>query len=99
MTRTPEGEVKDIITATLKHYGLWYFFPANNGFGKSGIPDIITICNCKFIGIEVKSDETKQPTALQTKCGDDIKAAGGHWCLVRNKDELVPLVALIESLR
>jgi hypothetical protein len=99
MKRTPEGKVKDIITATLKHYGLWYFFPANNGFGKSGIPDIIVICNGKFIGIEVKANESKQPTVLQQLIGDEIKTAGGYWFLIRSKDELVPLVALIESLR
>ncbi len=99
MARTPEGKVKDMIVAVLKHYQVWYFFPANNGFGKSGIPDIIAIHHGRFIGIEVKANESKHPTPLQDKCGKEILAAGGNWLLIRSKDELVPLIALLESLR
>lgn len=88
MAQTPEGKIKALVTKELKALGIWYFFPGNNGFGKSGIPDIIAIVDGRFVGIECKSDPSKQPTALQVKCGEEIKAAGGSWILVRCKDDV-----------
>ena len=76
---TPEGKVKRMVTEMLKKYRLWYFFPAANGMGRAGIPDIITIVDGGFVGIEVKADKTKKPTELQVRCGKDIQAAGGRW--------------------
>jgi len=37
---TPEAKVKRKVTAVLKKHGCWYFFPASNGYGRAGIPDI-----------------------------------------------------------
>ena len=50
-TLTPEGKVKRKLVEMLKRHGVWYFFPASNGFGKAGIPDVIACHNSKFIGI------------------------------------------------
>ena len=79
---TPEGKVKRRLTEMLRRHKVWYFFPGNNGFGKSGLPDIIAIVRGRFVGIEVKADKTKKPTALQWKTGREIKEAGGDWFLV-----------------
>lgn len=79
---TPEGRVKRRLTEMLKRLKVWYFFPGNNGFGKSGLPDIIAIIRGRFVGIEVKADKTKHPTVLQWKVGREIKEAGGMWFLV-----------------
>lgn len=81
MTNTPEGKVKRKVVEVLKKHGVWYFFPANNGFGKSGIPDIIAIVDGLFIGVEVKSAVGK-PTELQKICGRQIQEAGGRWFVV-----------------
>lgn len=99
MARTPEGKVKDMVTAVLKEYKVWYFFPSSNGFGKAGIPDIIALHKGKFIGIETKANTKKNPTELQALCGAQIVSAGGYWFLIRGKDELAQLIALLESLR
>jgi hypothetical protein len=75
----------------LKKYQVWYFFPAANGMGRAGIPDIIAIVDGGFVGVEVKANKTKKPTALQIRCGKAIQAAGGRWFLVFDKassDEL-----------
>lgn len=79
---TPEGKVKKKVVEVLKAHGVWYFFPANNGFGVAGIPDIIAIVKGQFLGVEVKADKTKKPTALQVQCGEKIQKAGGWWMVV-----------------
>lgn len=95
---TPEGKIKCKVKAVLQEFGLWHFFPGNNGMGKSGIPDIICIVNGQFVGIECKADPTKIPTMLQTKCGNEIKAAGGRWVLVRSEDDVIALKTYLRLL-
>lgn len=85
---TPEGKIKKKVTELLRNHGIWYFFPGNNGFGKSGIPDIIAIVGGRFVGIECKADPTKKPTELQKRCGEEIKSAGGLWFLIRSVEDL-----------
>ena len=92
---TPEGKVKRRLTEMLKHHKIWYFFPGNNGFGKSGLPDIIAIIRGRFVGIEVKADATKKPTALQWKTGREIKEAGGSWFLVYDDDTILTVETFI----
>ena len=79
---TPEGKIKKRLTEMLKQHGVWYFFPAANGMGKAGIPDVVCIVEGYFVGIECKADETKKPTTLQLMCGREIREAGGYWFLV-----------------
>ena len=93
---TPEGKVKRKVVEVLKKHEVWYFFPANNGFGKSGIPDIIAIVDGHFVGIEVKS-ATGKPTELQKICGRQIEKAGGTWLVVSNDVTLEVLDAVIEN--
>jgi Holliday junction resolvase len=96
---TPEAKIKRKVTTLLKDLGVWYFFPANNGFGKSGIPDIIAIANGVFVGIECKADPSKKPTVLQQKCGEEIRAAGGMWFLVRCDEDIEVLSMSLKMLK
>jgi len=98
MTSTPEGKVKVKLVQMLKEMKAWYFFPANNGYGKSGIPDVIICWYGRFIGVEVKSAKGK-PTALQVRCGEQIKEAGGTWRIVRNEDDIAALAAYLNVVR
>lgn len=93
---TPEGKVKRKVVEVLKKHEVWYFFPANNGFGKSGIPDIIAIVDGHFVGVEVKS-ATGKPTELQKICGRQIEEAGGTWLVVSNDVTLEVLDAVIQN--
>jgi Holliday junction resolvase len=85
---TPEGRIKAKLKAMLKRHGVWHFCPANNGMGKSGIPDFICIVNGKFVGIECKADPTKKPTELQWLRAKEIKDAGGDWHLVCSSEDI-----------
>ena len=46
--------------------------PSTGGYGSSGVPDIITCYEGRFIGIECKANGNK-PTALQQKNLQDNK--------------------------
>lgn len=95
---TPEGKIKRKVKAVLNEFGIWHFFPGNNGMGRSGIPDVICIVRGQFVGIECKADPTKVPTLLQVRCGEEIKTAGGRWVLVRSDDDVVALKTFLRLL-
>jgi len=90
MASTPEKKVKDQVVKTLKANGVYYFFPATHGFGRSGVPDIICCVNGYFLGIEVKAG-TNKPTALQVREIEAIRRCNGvavvandeNWDMVR----------------
>lgn len=90
MALTPEKKVKDKIVKVLKEEGVYYFFPATHGFGRSGIPDIICCVNGYFLAIEVKAG-TNKPTALQVREIEAIRRCNGvavvandqNWDMVR----------------
>lgn len=73
---TPEAKVKASVVKILKDYGVYYFFPATHGFGRSGVPDIICCFMGEFIAIECKAGAGK-PTALQEREICRIRRAGG----------------------
>jgi Holliday junction resolvase len=91
MAKTPEKAVKDKVTAVLKSAGVYYFFPATHGYGRSGVPDIIACVNGRFLAIECKAGGNK-PTALQIREIENIRACGGvavvvdetNWDMVRS---------------
>jgi len=96
MALTPEKKVKDRVVKLLKAQGLYYFFPATHGFGRSGVPDIICCINGQFLGIECKAG-TNQPTALQEKEMQSIRDAGGRTIVV-NENNLTMLGELIKEI-
>lgn len=79
---TPEGKVKEKVKDFLKEARIWYFMPANNGYGTSGIPDFVCIVEGIFVGIECKADATCKPTLLQLARAREIREAGGSWHLI-----------------
>jgi Holliday junction resolvase len=90
MALTPEGRIKAKVTKILREEGVYYFFPATHGYGRSGVPDIVCCVAGKFLGIECKAGKNK-PTALQVHEIEQIRRAGGaavvvnedNWDLVR----------------
>lgn len=97
MAVTPEKKVKDKIVAILKDEGVYYFFPATHGFGRSGVPDIICCVGGKFLGIEVKAGKNK-PTLLQVRELERIRIAGGV-AIVANDENWDMVRELIRSLK
>ena len=93
MARTPEGKVKDKVVAILKREGVYYFFPATHGMGRSGVPDIICCVAGRFLAIECKAGKGKT-TALQDREIDAIRTAGG-WAIVINEENLAEVETAI----
>lgn len=93
MAATPEKRVKENVVKVLKAEGVYYFFPATHGFGRSGVPDVICCVNGHFLAIECKANGNK-PTALQIKEIEAIRMAGGTAVVVddNNVDMLRPLI-------
>jgi Holliday junction resolvase len=89
MAQTPEGKVKAEVRKLLVEFGIYYFMPAANGFGRAGIPDIICCFGGRFIAIECKAGKGVT-TALQERELAAIRTAGGMAMVVNetNIDEL-----------
>jgi len=98
MALTPERKVKDLVVAQLKARGAYYFFPASNGFGRMGIPDIIVCHHGSFIAIECKAGKGKT-TALQDRELQRIRGAGGAALVINegNLDHLKDVMIAIDS--
>lgn len=82
MVPTPESKVKNRVRKILNKYTTAYsFMPATHGYGSSGVADIVSCINGKFIAIECKTDGNK-PTALQKKNLNDVVKSGGYGFVV-----------------
>jgi len=97
MAATPEKKVKNKVVEILKAHGVYYFFPATYGMGRSGVPDIICCYRGRFIAIECKAGAGKT-TALQDRELDLIKKAGGLQMVVNEKN-LGEVAVLLSVLR
>ena len=97
MAATPEKLVKTKVVRVLRDEGVYYFFPATHGFGRSGVPDIICCVAGKFLAIECKAGKNK-PTALQVHEIEQIRLAGGIAVVV-NEENWESVRDLIRSLR
>ncbi len=82
---TPEKKVKTKVKKILKDLSCYYCMPSTNGYGSSGVPDIIASYRGKFIGIECKANGNK-PTALQEKNLKDIKNSLGQSLVIDEKN-------------
>ena len=97
MASTPEKKVKDKVVKTLKERGVYYFFPATYGMGRSGVPDIICCVDGCFLAIECKAGNNK-PTALQEREMAAITAAGGK-AIVINEENLHQVDQIVQLLK
>lgn len=97
MASTPEKKVKDQVVKTLKANGVYYFFPATFGMGRSGVPDIICCVEGRFLAIECKAGNNK-PTALQDREMNSIVTSGGS-AMVINEENLHEVGIAIQLLK
>ena len=94
MANTPEKKVKDKVVKLLKAHGIYYFFPATFGMGRSGVPDVVCCWRGKFLAVECKAGKNTT-TALQDREIAAIRSAGGI-ALIINENNLDELKALIK---
>ena len=81
MAQTPEAKVKAAVRKLLVEFGIYYFSPSANGYGRAGIPDIICCFGGRFIAIECKAGRGVT-TALQDRELAAIRTAGGMTMVV-----------------
>jgi len=81
MAITPEAKVKAAVRKLLVDFGIYYFSPSANGYGRAGIPDIICCFGGRFIAIECKAGKGVT-TALQDRELAAIRTAGGMTMVV-----------------
>lgn len=98
MAQTPEKKVKNKVVQILKDHGVYYFFPATYGMGRSGVPDIICCVNGRFLAIECKAGDNK-PTALQQRELKAIADAGGSALVINelNIDGVASIVRILKD--
>lgn len=72
---TPEGKVKEAVSALLKKFGAYYEMPVPGGYGKSGL-DYQGCFHGKYFAIETKAPG-KKPTPRQVLTIAQIQKAGG----------------------
>lgn len=94
---TPEGKQKKIVDRELHRRKIWFYSPQAGPYGRSGIPDRVAIVKGRFVGIEVKADRTKKPTALQVDCMAQIERAGGKCFVVCDEESLNKLTEWIDN--
>ena len=93
---TPESKVKALVVKMLHKYGAYYFFPATHGYGRSGVPDIVSCVRGKFLAIECKAGKNTT-TALQERELHNIRSAMGH-AMVVNEDNMELLEQVLKEL-
>lgn len=81
MAATPEKKVKDACVKIIKDFDAYYFFAPANGYGRTGIPDIIICHQGHFLAVECKAGKNK-PTALQERELAAIHRAGGSAMVI-----------------
>lgn len=74
--KTPEAWEKSEIDKYLKSIGAYVAKPATFGYGASGLSDRLVCIDGCFWAIEVKR-EGKEPTPLQYKRMEEVRAADG----------------------
>jgi hypothetical protein len=99
MGMTPEGRIKKLLDTMLKTRKLWYFSPQGGAFGRSGVPDKIVCVRGHFVGVEVKANRHKLPTALQAQCMAKIEAAGGKCFVVYDVETVAMVEEYIDACR
>ena len=72
MAQTPEGRVKQAVRKVLQDYKCYYFFPVQNGMGRTGIPDIIG-CIPTVITPDMVGKTIGQFVAVETKAPGKLR--------------------------
>lgn len=86
MSQTKEGAVKDAIKRVFKTYGVFFWMPGANLYGRTGQPDFIAVIKGRMLAVEAKATPKEQPTANQASFLRGVKAAGGVSCVVHNEN-------------
>ena len=79
-----EKDVKREVKKLLNEFGWYWWMPAANGFGKSGVSDFCALKDGVFLGVETKFGSRK-PTAQQNLFLRSIAEQSGFGFVVNEK--------------
>jgi len=88
-----EADVKKAVKKILDKHGHFWFMPPANGFGRTGIADIISVHRGVFFAIETKFGPNK-PTPMQIGFLSSVQSEQGYAFIV-NEDRLEWLEAFL----
>ena len=83
-----EKDVKKNVRKVLDEYaqdGIWYYMPAANGYGRSGIPDFVGLYKGNFFAIETKFGTNDLSTHQIREVASIIQGGGKCW-IVRDSN-------------
>lgn len=80
-----EKGVKRLVKRMLDKSNVAHFMPPANGFGKSGVSDIVAVKHGRVAFIETKYGKNK-PTANQLAFGSKMTQAGALFSVVSDKN-------------
>ena len=83
-TYTKEADVKAEVKKLLKQHGWFWFMPPANGYGASGLADILALRDGKFLAVETKFGGNT-PTVNQRKFLAEVLTAGSYAVVVDEK--------------
>lgn len=85
---TPHGKLRKEIVDWLDAQGAWHYTAHANGYGRSGIPDILVCWRGRFVAIEVKCGRDK-PTPWQERELAAVMTAGGRSIVARSLEDVI----------
>ena len=88
-----ESKLQKDVNEYLKDEG-WFFHPSDKYI--KGIPDIIGVCNGKFVAIELKV-KNRKPSTLQKITLNRIEKAGGKSYVARSLEEVKDIIEKIKE--
>jgi hypothetical protein len=91
-----EADVKKAVKKILDKHGHFWFMPPANGFGRTGIADIISVHRGVFFAIETKA-HNKQMTDRQELTAQVMREAGGAVFLINDETGVEPLKQWLEE--
>ena len=97
MASTGESLVKKRVRLILDRNEEYYFFTPANGYGRTGVPDVVCCVDGRFLTIECKAGKNK-PTALQEREMTLIRQHGGV-ALVVNEDNVHEVEEAVRNMK
>ena len=83
---TPENAVKKHIKDLLDEWGVFYWMPGANMYGRVGVSDFIGCCHGMLIAVEAKGTKNDEPTVMQRRFLNAVQKAGGVALVIHNSN-------------
>lgn len=91
-----EKDLQRMVNEFLRKANVFFYHPRETKKGTDGIPDIIACINGRFIAIELKSPELKNPEKHlrpeQETIRDKIIRSGGIYFISNDFDKIVDFI-------